>query len=261
MKYKSLILLLLSALLVFGGAIFFQKFQAGSEWLWSVSQGGQILLPLVLISALVDSINPCAFSILIVSIVFLFGIGKTKEKILTYGLAYIFGIFAVYFLIGLGILQVLHIFSVPHFMSKLGAALLVLFGVINILESIFPRFPIRFAIPHSAHAKMNELVGKVSIPAMVALGALVGICEFPCTGGPYLTVLGLLHDTRTYWRGAGYLILYNLVFVLPLLVILFLASNKHLVDKVQSFQKSNKKYMKVIAGLIMIALAFVILAL
>lgn len=261
MKYKNLILLILFGLLVFGGALFFQKFQAGSQWLWSISNQGQTLLPLVVVSSLVDSINPCAFSILIVSIIFLFGIGKTRENIFKYGIAYIFGIFLVYLLIGLGIMQVLHIFNVPHFMSKLGAGLLILFGAINILETIFPNFPIKFAIPHSAHGKMNELVKKVSIPAMIALGALVGLCEFPCTGGPYLTVIGLLHDSKTYWSGTGYLLLYNLIFILPLVVILLVSSNKVLVDKVQDFQNSNKKYMKIVAGFIMIILAFVILSL
>lgn len=259
MKNKNLILLILFALLVFGSAIFFQRFQAGASFVWAISHNGTVLLPLVIISSLVDSINPCAFSILLVSIIFLFGLGKSKEKILAYGLTYIAGIFAVYFLIGLGILQVLHIFSVPHFMSKLGAGLLIFFGVINILETLFPKFPIKFAIPHSAHAKMNTLVKQVSFPAMFLLGALVGICEFPCTGGPYLTVLGLLHDTSTYWRGSLYLLLYNAIFILPLLAILFIASNKILVDRVQNFQKSNKGFEKIVAGLIMIILAFIIL--
>jgi cytochrome c-type biogenesis protein len=261
MKHKNLILLVLFALLVFGAAIFFQRFHSGATLIWSLSHNGSVLLPLIIVSSLVDSINPCAFSILIVSIIFLFGLGKSKEKILAYGLIYIAGIFVVYFLIGLGILQVLHIFSIPHFMSKLGAGLLIVFGIVNILETLFPKFPIRFAIPHNAHSKMNGLVEKVSFPAMFALGALVGLCEFPCTGGPYLTVLGLLHDTGTYWKGAGYLILYNLIFILPLLAILGIASHKTLVTKVQNFQKSSKGYEKIIAGLIMIVLAFVILAL
>jgi cytochrome c biogenesis protein CcdA len=261
MKHKNLILLILFAVLVFGSAIFFQRFHAGASLIWSVSHNGTVLLPLIVVSSLVDSINPCAFSILIVSIIFLFGIGKSKEKIFAYGLAYIFGIFAVYLLIGLGLLQALHIFNIPHFMSKVGAGLLILFGIINILETLFPKFPIRFAIPHSAHNKMNQLVEKVSFPAMIALGALVGLCEFPCTGGPYLTALGLLHDTGTYWKGAGYLILYNLIFVMPLVVILLIASHRTLVEKVQNFQKSSKGYEKIIAGLIMIVLAFIILAL
>ena len=258
-KHRNLIVLSTLAILILGGALFFQKFQAGSSWLWNISSGGSVLLPLILVSALVDSINPCAFSILIVSIIFLFSLGKTREKILSYGLFYILGIFTVYLLIGLGILQVLHIFNVPHFMSKVGAALLIFFGLVNILETLFPKFPIRFAIPHSVHGKLNQLVEKISLPGMFALGALVGLCEFPCTGGPYLTALGLLHDMKTYWMGAGYLILYNLIVGSPLVVILSIASNKTLVDKVQDFQKSNTKWMRVIAGFLMLALAFVIL--
>ena len=159
-KYRNLIVLVATALLLFGGAIFFQKFQLGGEWLWSISDGGKALLPLIVVSSLVDSINPCAFSILIVSIIFLFSLGKTREKILKYGLFYILGIFAVYLLIGLGLLQVLHIFNVPHFMSKVGAGLLIFFGIVNILETLFPKFPIRFAIPHSAHSKMNQKLWK-----------------------------------------------------------------------------------------------------
>ena len=148
MPSQRLIILITIALLIFGAAIFFANFSGGSTWLWNVSQGGTVLMPLLIVSALVDSINPCALSILIVSLIFLFGIKQHYTKILAYGLAYILGIFVVYFLIGLGILQALHIFGVPHFMSKIAAALLVLFGIINILEALFPKFPIRFSIPH-----------------------------------------------------------------------------------------------------------------
>jgi cytochrome c biogenesis protein CcdA len=108
---------------------------------------------------------------------------------------------------------------------------------------------------------MNQLLERVSLPAMFALGALVGLCEFPCTGGPYLTVLGLLHDSQTYLKGAGFLLLYNFVFVLPLVVILLLASNKATVDKVQALQRSNKGWLKLLAGFLMIGLAFLILSL
>lgn len=258
---RNLLIVFLVALVIIGVAVFFQRFESGSEWLWSVSQGGKWLLPLVAVSALVDSINPCAFSVLVVSIIFLFGIGHTRSRIFTYGFAYILGIFAVYLLIGLGLLQVLHIFSVPHFMSKLAAVLLIIFGAINILESLFPNFPIRFAIPRAAHGKMNELARQASIPAMFLLGGLVGLCEFPCTGGPYLTAVGLLHDTATYWKGAGYLILYNLIFISPLIAILLIASNPLLVEKVKGLQQTNKVSMKLTAGFLMIGLAFVILSL
>lgn len=261
MRKQILTTLFLSVILIFGFAIVFQKFSGSSDWLWQVSNQGKFLLPLVTASAIIDSINPCAFSILIVSIIFLFGLGRKPGQILKLGLIYIFGIYIVYLLIGLGILNALHIFNVPHLMSKVGAAMLIIFGILNIFEILFPRFPIKLAVPHSAHAKMNELLERVSIPGMFLLGALVGLCEFPCTGGPYLSIIGLLHDARTYWRGVLYLFYYNLVFILPLILILIIANNQSLVDKVQNIQKANKKRMKLVAGFLMIILAFIILAL
>src|SRR3989338_8719581 len=106
---KKLITLAALFVLVFGAALFFAKFDACANLLWSVSNDGKVLLPLVVVASLVDSINPCAFSILIVSIIFLFGIGKSRQNIMKYGISYILGIAVVYLLIGLGILQVLHI--------------------------------------------------------------------------------------------------------------------------------------------------------
>ena len=79
----------------------------------------------------------------------------TREKILKLGGTYIAGIFMAYFLIGLGILKVLHIFNTPHFMGKLGATLLITFGVLNLLSRFFPAFPIKLKIPGVAHGAAN----------------------------------------------------------------------------------------------------------
>ena len=71
-------------------------------------------------------------------------------------------------------------------------------------------------------------------------------------------VLGLLHDQATYLKGLGYLILYNLIFVLPLALILLIASNKVLVDKVQSWQRAKRIPMRLGGGIAMIALGLLI---
>src|SRR3989344_7196863 len=72
---------------------------------------------LIAIAALVDSVNPCAFSVLFLSITFLFGLGRSRNDIIKMGLLYIFGIFTTYILIGLGVLKVLSLFNIPHLMS------------------------------------------------------------------------------------------------------------------------------------------------
>ena len=255
---KRIIILLILAAAVFGLFAFFRYSANGTELLWQISNQGKWLLPLIVVSSLIDSINPCAFSILLLTIAFLFSIGQVRSNIVRIGSAYIGGLFLVYLLIGFGLLQVLHLFNTPHFMAKVGAVMLLVLGSINIINELFPAFPIKIRIPQGAHRAMANLMDKGSMPTAFVLGGLVGLCEFPCTGGPYLTVVGLLHDQSTRFAGAGYLILYNLIFILPLAIILGLASDHGLLFKVNGWQKNNRFIMKVGSGIAMIILALLI---
>ena len=255
---KKYILLLIGAALLLGAIIFLRYSSVGTQLVWQISNGGKWLLPLVGVAALIDSINPCAFSILLLTIAFLIGIGKARSGVLKIGGAYILGIFVIYILIGLGILQALHFFNTPHFMAKVGASVLIVLGIINLINEFFPAFPIKLRIPHVAHHKMAELMEKASLPTAFLLGGLVGLCEFPCTGGPYLMILGLLHDQVTYIRGLGYLAFYNLLFILPLVIILFLASNSVLLDKVRAWQRSERPAMRFWGGVGMVAIGTLI---
>jgi cytochrome c biogenesis protein CcdA len=250
---------LIAAGLVFAGIVAFLRFSpAGTALLWSFSNGGKWLLPLVLVSALLDSINPCAFSVLLLTIAFLFSVGKLRSNMLKIGAVYIFGVFLVYILIGLGILQVLHLFNTPHFMAKFGAILLAVLGLINLINEYFPAFPIKLKIPSASHHAMAELMEKATFPTAFLLGVLVGICEFPCTGGPYLMILGLLHDQVTFYSGLMHLFLYNLIFVSPLAVILLVATEKSLFEKVGQWKKTNTRGMKLWSGIAMIILGIII---
>ena len=255
---KKLAILIFIAVLFIGSVAFLKLGNFGTAAIWNLSNGGKWLLPLVGVAALIDSITPCAFSILLLTIAFLLSLGKLRSSILKIGGFYILGIFTVYILIGLGILQVLHLFNTPHFMAKVGALLLVVLGSIHLLNEFFPAFPIKIRIPQAAHQKMAELMEKASLPAAFLLGVLVGLCEFPCTGGPYLMILGLLHDQATYITGLGYLALYNLIFALPLVVILLIASNGGLLEKVQEWKKAENKNMRVWGGIAMILLGVLI---
>jgi cytochrome c biogenesis protein CcdA len=182
----------------------------------------------------------------------------TRKKILQIGGIYIAGIFTAYFLIGLGILKVLHLFNTPHFMGKLGATLLITFGVINILSQLVPKFPIKLKIPSISHTTMGRLMEKASFPAALGLGLLVGICQFPCMGGPYLMVIGLLKDQVTYLAGSSYLLLYNFILIIPLVAVLWITADKMIVNKVQEWKKTNLKGLKFWSGLAMIIIGILI---
>jgi len=210
-------------------------------------------------AALLDSVNPCAFSILFLTIAFLWSLGRTRKHILIAGGLYIFGIASVYVLIGLGVLQVLSFFNIPNGLARIGATILIVFGIIELLGALFKNFPIKLAIPKSAHQTIAKVMEKASFPSALFMGVLVGMFEFPCTGGPYLFVLGLLHDQGKFWQGFVALIWYNFIFVLPLILALLLSVNKAVAEKIDTLRRRETKKSRIILALIMIGLgAFVL---
>ncbi len=71
-------------------------------------------------------------------------------------------------------------------------------------------------------------------------------------------VLGLLHDQATYLKGLGYLLLYNVIFVLPLMIILLIASNAALLERVRGWQQKERRLMRFGGGIAMIILGVII---
>ncbi len=223
--------------------------------------GNNLLFPFIFAAALVDSVHPCGLSVLLLTIAFLVSMQATRKRILAAGGFYIAGIFLAYFAIGLGILQALQLFGVPHGMSRLTAYILIVVGILSLLNYFVPTFPIKLKIPSASHRPIARLMERGTLLAVFLLGLFVGISEFPCTGGPYLLVLGLLHDQGTHLLGLGYLVLYNFVFVIPLIVLLGIGSDPTILKKVETWKKKETGRMRLWGGLGAIALGGLILLL
>jgi cytochrome c biogenesis protein CcdA len=220
-----------------------------------------LTLPIVTIAALADSVNPCALSVLLLTIGFLVSLKKNPRQIILIAGTYILGIFLTYIVIGLGVLQALTFFGIPRAISHFGAIAIILVGIISLAERLIPDFPIHLAIPTFIKPQIAKLLNKGTYLAMFTMGIVVGLFEFPCTGGPYLLILTLLHDQSTFFSGALYLIYYNLIFVSPLVILLLTVSHPKLQTKVNSWKKSNSKRADIIASVVMIVLGGIILAL
>jgi cytochrome c biogenesis protein CcdA len=217
-----------------------------------------LTLGLVAFTALLDSINPCAISVLLLTIGFLISLNKERLYIFKIGIVYILGIYLTYLAIGLGVLRALSFFLFPHVLAKIGSLFLVASALINLINVFFPKFPIKLKMPDSSHPILAKYIQRATLPAALILGILVGLFEFPCTGGPYLLILGLLHDQSTFLTGFAYLAFYNLIFVLPLVVILAVANNPVLLGQIDTWRKSNTQKADIIASLLLLLLAGVI---
>ncbi len=223
------------------------------------SKGTLGLFAIITSSAFLDGINPCAIAVLLFFIAFLFTIKKTKASILKMGLAYIFAIYLAYLLIGVGIAQAIIISGAPHLMAYIGAYLVIALGVFQLLAIVFPKFPIRLRIPVNTKPVLERMLHKSTIPAALIGGFVVGLCTFPCSGGIYVAIIGMLTASQTYSSGLMWMLWYNLVFVAPLIIILVLASNPKTTEKLQKLERQNSIKSKVVIGITMIALGLFII--
>jgi len=220
-----------------------------------------VILPTVITAGLFDSLNPCAISVALLFIALLFTLKKDRPFILKIGFFYIISVYLIYYLIGLGLLKAFSLFGTTHFITKIAAIVTIIFGLLNIKEYYFPHAPIKLRMTHDARFKISEWAYKASIPATVVMGILVGIFEFPCSGSVYFAIVSLLASKVTYLTGALYLLLYNIMFVLPLVLIFVFATNRVVTEKMINWQERQGRKMHLILAGLMISLGTIMLLL
>jgi len=218
---------------------------------------GMILL--VAVTGFLDGIHPCAIAILIFFIAFLLTLQKSLKNIFALGAVYIIVIFLTYLGIGVGLLSGMMLFGQHHFFAKLGSWLLIFLGLVNLRDYFFPEFCLGIKIPRVSNKKIKEFLKKATLPTVIIAAFLVGLCSVPCSGGIYAAITALLASKTTFWTGFLYLLLYNLMFVAPLIILLALAANPYTLVKLGEWQQKHKKIQKLVMGLFMVILGAAIL--
>lgn len=217
------------------------------------------MLPLVLVNGLIDSFNPCAIGVLLLYVTILLGTNSSRRFILTFGGFYILATFVTYFLIGLGILHVIHLFGIPHFFGWVAALLVLFIGLYYVKDYFLPSLQIPVISPILSRCRMVTWNKELTVFSAIALGVLIGLCEFPCSGGIYLATVAMLSLKETFLKGLLYLFVYNLMFILPLVVIFIFATNNLVLAKIKSWQSKNAGYAKLISGILMTILGIILL--
>ncbi len=208
--------------------------------------------PVTVVGAgLIDGINPCAFTVIVFFISFLALQGYRKRELALVGLFFIFSVFLTYLLIGVGLFSFFYgvkgFWILRRIFNQGIGALSLVFGIMALLD--FIKFlksgktqEMSLQLPQAVKNQIHKVIGmhyrkdktvsaRVSSPAMFRLiitalvtGFLVSILEAVCTGQVYLpTITFVLKSTNIKIKAFAYLVLYNLMFILPLFVIFFCA--------------------------------------
>lgn len=197
---------------------------------------GEMRLISVILAGLLDGVNPCAFTTLIFLIAALAVAGRGRREILAIGACFSLSVLVTYFLIGAGLLEALRLASSAPVVARIFQwvlfAILVVFAGISLYDWILIRRGRRNEIVMQLpkflklriHASVrNGVRSAFLVGSSLAMGFFVSVFELACTGQIYFPTIAYLVKSE---GGAGnYLLLlvYNLGFILPLLVVFALS--------------------------------------
>lgn len=229
----------------------------------------------VLVAGLIDGLNPCAFATIVFFISYLSFMGRRGREILLVGGAFALGVFLTYLGLGFGVLKFLASLPFLHTISRwvfgLTAGLCLLFAA----GSLYDWWQIRKGRPESMKLRLpgvlrrrvNRVIrdgaqGRAIIPLAFVSGVAVSIIELACTGQVYLpTILFVLGVEELRARAGWYLVLYNLMFVLPLIIVLLLAYWGTSSQRLATFINNRSGAIKLITAGLFVVLAGWLLAL
>ena len=214
----------------------------------------------VILAGLVDGINPCAIGIIVLLLGTLIVFLNKPRRVLLTGMFYIGTVFGTYFLLGLFFYRILGVlfdqdwyYSVSHWINLILGIILVVAGLINLKDFFWLGKGISLQIPQKVRPFLGHLAEQATYPVVILLAVLVTLFEAPCSLPLYVGTVKLLMDNL---MGAGeiarYLILYNVMFILPLFVVLIVVKAFQNVVGVQEFQHKGKRYMKLAMGIMLL---------
>ncbi len=190
----------------------------------------------VFLAGLVDGINPCAFTTLLFFMSYLALRGGSRRRIAAAGLAFAAGVFLTYLFIGFGL------FNALRLGGRLQSLRLALRIAVSAITAVFCALTVRdiirlrqgrqaeltLTLPESLRLRINAAIrsglgSTAFIAGVFGTGILVSVLELACTGQVYFPAISFMVQTDTSALGIGSLLLYNLAFITPLLVVLALA--------------------------------------
>jgi len=196
----------------------------------------QLSILAIFLAGLLDGINPCAFTVIILLVSYLTLRLKSIKNVLLSGIIYIISVFVTYYLVGIGLfefIKTITIFPIISFAFKyilsLALFILAILSLIDFIkakqgktEKMFLKLPdfLQNSIRKNIRLQMkdfNILIGST------VLGLTVSLFELVCTGQVYLPIIGyMVQNSNEVVSGLFFLLIYNIAFILPLVLVFIL---------------------------------------
>lgn len=224
----------------------------------------------VLGAGLIDGLNPCAFATLIFFISYMAFTGRRGRDILFVGIAFALGVFLTYLLVGIGLLKAIQSLgfftALGRWVYLLTALLCVVLAALTFRDYFKARkgqvSEMVLRLPMSLRRHIHKVIREsAQVRAFVAMafvtGFVVSLIELACTGQVYLpTIVYVLSVPEMAARAFFYLILYCLMFIIPLVVVFMLSYLGTTSEQLGRFVNRYTATIKLATGLLFLGLAW-----
>lgn len=233
-------------------------------------------IPAIIAAGLVDGINPCAFATIVFFISLLGVSGVKGGRILLVGTGYTLAVFTTYLLMGFGAFHLLQTLQGLHIIAEalrgIMIVVLLLLGVLSARDAwVFKHHAcpddVTLQLPAKLKRRMHDIMrthlrsGSLFISALT-MGILVTLIESVCTGQVYLPTLVMLSRyAETRMKAFSLLVLYNFMFVVPLILLIAAAFIGTRTPKFVAWSKHNVIWGKILMAVLFLTLAATLIVL
>jgi cytochrome c biogenesis protein CcdA/glutaredoxin len=222
----------------------------------------------VLGAGLIDGLNPCAFATLVFFVSYLAFTGRRGRDVLFVGISFTLGVFLTYLLVGVGLLKVVQSLS---FFSALGRWVYLITALLCMTLAVFTfrdysraregqQSDMTLKLPTNLRRRINKVIREsAQMRAFVAVafftGFVVSLLELACTGQVYLpTIIYVMSQPDLAGQAFLYLLLYCLMFILPLVVVFVLSYFGTTSEQLGQFINRHTSTIKLLTGFLFVGL-------
>ncbi len=228
---------------------------------------GGLTVPTVLASGVADGFNPCAFALLVLFATYTLTMVnavtsdgtptvEARRRLLGAGSLYVGAVWITYFVIGLGLMSFLGWLGQDHLVARVASMIALVMALWMLKDVLLPGVGPSMMAPAGTHGRMQRAMERGGLAGMLLAGVLVGICTVPCSGAIYLDIVAVLHASGGGLTGLALLALYNLAFIVPLVILLLMVSDKRVLGRMGRWNRANSPWVKAGLALAVIAMSF-----
>ena len=220
---------------------------------------------MTIVLAALDAFNPCAFFVLLFLLSLLVH-QRRRSRMLVIGGVFVAVSGLMYFAFMAAWLNLFLVLGSLPWITAIAGVLALLIGAVNIKDFVIFRQGVSLSIPEGRKADIfqrgRRILNADSLPAMLAATVFLAVAanfyELLCTAGFPMVFTRLLtlqvHDTARHYL---YLALYNLIYILPLLLIVVAFVRSMGARKLS---EREGRLLKLLSGLMMAGLGVFLLA-